>query len=83
MEERTGRKGTYINVYRYIMYYYSRIPQNIIDSYNKRLPNKQDTLLRVIMRLNTAKVLVIDPALYLGGENEYAKSLFKDAGVEI
>ena len=83
LEERTGRKGTYINVYRYIMYYYSRIPQNIIDSYNKRLPNKQDTLLRVIMRLNTAKVLVIDPALYLGGENEYAKSLFKDAGVEI
>lgn len=83
LEERTGRKGTYINVYRYIMYYYSRIPQNVIDAYNKRLPNKQDTLLRVIMRLNTAKVMVIDPALYLGGENEYVKSLYRDAGVEL
>jgi len=42
-----------------------------------------DDLFRVVMKLNTAKLLVLDPALYLGGEEAYAKSLFRDAGVDL
>lgn len=32
---------------------------------------------------STAKVMVVDPALYLGGEKEYVRSLFFDAGVRV
>ena len=80
LEERTGRKGTFIEVYRYIMYYYSRVPEHIVQKFNKA---HQDDLFRVIMKLNTAKVMVINPSLYLGGEKEYVKSLFSDAGVRV
>ncbi len=83
LEERTGRKGTFINVYRYIMYYYSHVPQNVLDNFNKKTKTQQDDLFRVIMKLNTAKVVVIDPALYLGGEKEYVRALFFDAGVRV
>lgn len=83
LEERTGRKGTFINVYRYIMYYYSRIPQVELEKFKKNTKKQQDDLFRVIMRLNTARVMVIDPALYLGGEKEYVRSLFHDVGVRI
>ena len=83
LEERTGRKGTFINVYRYIMYYYSHIPQQILDEYNKNTKTQQDDLFRIVMKLNTAKVMVVDPALYLGGEKEYVRSLFMDAGVRV
>ena len=83
--ERTGRNGTYINVYRYIMYYYSILDPYIIKDFNDRVKkyDKHATLFRTIMKLNTAKTLVIDPSLYLGGEDEFAKSLFKEAGVTI
>lgn len=83
MEERTGRKGTFINVYRYIMYFYSRIPQADLKKFNKNKKSQQGDLFRVIMKLNTAKVMVIDPALYLGGEKEYVRSLFSDVGVRV
>lgn len=83
LEERTGRKGTFINVYRYIMYYYSHIPQQVLDEYNKNTETQQDDLFRIVMKLNTAKVMVVDPALYLGGEKEYVRSLFMDAGVRV
>ena len=69
LEERTGRKGTFINVYRYIMYYYSHIPQQVLDEYNKNTETQQDDLFRIVMKLNTAKVMVVDPALYLCGES--------------
>ena len=83
LEERTGRKGTFINVYRYIMYYYSHIPQQVLDEYNKNTETQQDDLFRIVMKLNTAKVMVVDPALYLGGEKEYVRSLFMDSGVRV
>ncbi len=83
LEERTGRKGTFISVYRYIMYYYSHIPQQVLDDFNKTTKEKQDDLFRIVMKLNTAKVMVVDPALYLGGEKEYVRSLFMDAGVRV
>lgn len=83
LEERTGRKGTFINVYRYIMYYYSHISKATLDEFNRKSGRQQDDLFRVIMKLNTAKVMIIDPALYLGGEKEYVRSLFLDAGVRV
>lgn len=83
LEERTGRNGTFINVYRYIMYYYSRIPQAVLEDYDKNTKSQSDGLFRIVMKLNTAKSVVIDPALYLGGEKEYVKSLFMDAGVRV
>lgn len=83
LEERTGRNGTFITVYRYIMYYYSRIPREIIEAYDKNTEVQRDGLFRVVMKLNTAKSLVIDPALDLGGEKEYVRKLFMDAGVRV
>ncbi len=83
LEERSGRKGTFINVYRYIMYYYSHIPKEIIEEFNKKINGREEDLFRIIMKLNTAKVMVVDPALYLGGEREYVRSLFTDAGVRV
>lgn len=84
LEERTGRKGTFINVYRYIMYFYSQLSKNELERYYREKTNvKQGDLFRTIMKLNTAKVMVMEPALFLGGEKEYARSLFIDAGVRI
>ncbi len=83
LEERTGRNGTFINVYRYIMYYYSRIPSDVLSEYDKKTKTQSDGLFRIVMKLNTAKSVVVDPALYLGGEREYVRSLFMDAGVRV
>ena len=83
LQERTGRKGTYINVYRYIMYFYSQVPNDHLKIINKNTSKKDDNLFRSIMKLHTAKVIVIEPALYPGGEQGYAKSLFEDMGIEI
>lgn len=83
LEERTGRKGTFIAVYRYIMYYYSHVPERVLNDFNKKTKSQQDDLFRVVMKINTAKAMVIDPALYLGGEKEYVRALFLDAGVRV
>ena len=83
LEERTGRNGTFINIHRYIMYYYSRIPQKELENYDRNTKTQSDGLFRIVMKLNTAKSVVIDPALYLGGEKEYVRSLFNDAGVRV
>lgn len=83
LEERTGRKGTFINVYRYIMYYYSRVPERTLNDFNRKTKTQQDDLFRVVMKLNTAKSVVVDPALCLGGEKEYVRALFRDAGVRV
>lgn len=85
LEERTGRNGTYIEVYRFIMYFYARLPKTVIDNYNMtvRKHGKHATLFRTVMKLNTAKSMVVDPALYLGGPIEYVKSLFMDVGVHV
>ena len=73
--ERTGRKGTYVQVYRYNMYFYSKLDLSVISEYKNAHQNAD--LFRAIMVLNTAKVVSIEPSLFLGGELEYAKSLFK------
>lgn len=83
--ERTGRKGTYIEVYKYIMYYYQYISESEMQRfkslYNSK--NRKDDLFRIVMKLNTAKSMVIEPALYEGGIDGYVRSLFEDAGIKV
>lgn len=80
-EERTGRNGTYIEVYRQIINLYSKVPESEIKKLSRGKGKNSDDLFRVVMKLNTAKLLVMDPSLCLGGIKAYAKSLFEDAGV--
>ena len=82
-EERNGRKGTCINAYREIIKLYSQIPESTIKQFSRRENGNGDDLFRVVMKLNTAKLVVMEPALCDGGEASYAKTLFTDAGVEL
>ncbi len=64
--ERTGRCGTNISVYRDIMEKYSAL-------------NKvADKDFRNVMKLNTAKAVVIEPVFSVGGIPGYVKTLFDD-----
>lgn len=80
--DRSG-KGYYIGVYRYIMYFHSRVPKEDLMEFNKNTVTKSESLFRVIMKLNTARTKVIEPALYRGGESEYVRSLFNDMGINV
>ena len=80
--DRSG-KGYYIDVYRYIMYFHSIVPKAKLDEFNRNTATKADSLFRVVMKLNTAKIKVIEPALFLGGECEYVRSLFNDIGINV
>ena len=63
------------------MYFYSRVTKIELSNFNKNTKTERDNLFRVIMRLHTARTKVINPSLYDGGEKEYARSLFIDAGI--
>lgn len=80
-EERNGRRGTCVDAYREIIKCYSCIPEAVIKQHGSRKKGNSDDLFRVVMKLNTAKMMVMEPALYLGGEEAYAKDLFVNAGV--
>lgn len=80
--DRSG-KGYYIGVYRNIVYFYSRVSKEDLAEFNRNTKTKADSLFRVIMKLNTARTKVIEPALYIGGEREYARSLFNDLGIKV
>jgi hypothetical protein len=79
--ERSGKKGTCIDAYRWIVYFYSIVPPKVLSEYNKN--RKKDDLFRVVMKLNTARMLVAEPALCIGGFKGYANKLFVDAGMDI
>jgi len=64
--ERTGQGGTNILVYRGIMSKYSSLEKTA------------DKKFRSIMKLNTAKSVVVEPVFYEGGTNGYVDSLFKE-----
>jgi len=80
--DRSG-KGYYIDVYRHIMYFYSKVSKEELAEFNRNTATKSDSLFRVIMKLNTARTKVIEPALYTGGECEYVRSLFNDMEINI
>ena len=79
--ERTGKKGTCVDAYRWIIYIYSKIPQSAVSEYKKQ--GKNHDLFRVVMKLNTARMMVLEPSLCTGGDQGYAEKLFKDAGLDI
>ena len=81
-EERSGRKGTCVDAYRWIIYYYSRVDEKDLKRYSRGKAGNSDDLFRVVMKLNTAKMMVMEPALCLGGEKAYAQELYKDVGVD-
>ncbi len=85
LAERTGRNGTYVEIYRYIMYYYSTLDMAVIEQFNKKIHehDKHGTLFRTIMKLNTARTVVTEPSLYLGGCNEFVRSLFREVGIVV
>jgi len=76
--ERTGRKGTFVEVYREIVYQYSQLDFKTIVKFKKELSYGSDSLFRAIMRLNTARCLVTDPCLCKDGVVGYVNSLFHD-----
>ena len=57
----------------------------VIADFNERVKkhDKHSTLFRTVMKLHTARSMVMDPALCLGGPMEYVRSLYRDAGVMI
>lgn len=76
--ERTGRKGTFIEVYRCIAERYSRFDPTSVARFKKSHANGSDSLFRAIMKLNTARSLVTDPCLCEGGIEGYVDTLIKD-----
>lgn len=82
-EERNGRKGTCVDAYREIIKLYSKVPEATIKKNSRGKTGNSDDLFRVVMKLNTAKMMVMEPSLCINGEKGYAKSLFKDAGVDL
>ena len=79
--ERSGKNGTCVDAYRWIIYFYSLIPSAVLSEYNKG--RKTDDLFRVVMKLNTARMMVAEPGLCAGGYEGYARKLFSDAGIDI
>ncbi|MBQ9229909.1 MAG: hypothetical protein IJ190_01890 [Prevotella sp.] len=68
--ERPGRNGTYIDLYRSIMYHFVNCnPTKAVDNIK---------LFRSIMKLALAKPQVIDPDLCSGGASEYAKEIVQE-----
>lgn len=66
--ERSGSKGYRVELYRQIMKNYSQV-QDLEKG-------RKNQLFRKIMKLNTARARVVEPALTEGGEKQYVKELF-------
>lgn len=81
--ERTGKEGTNVGVYRNIMNIYTQLDKDVLKNYNRQTETLNDSLFRTVMRLHTAKIMVMEPELCKDGEMGYAKSLFLDAGIVI
>lgn len=83
--ERSGRNGVYVEVYRKIMKFYSTISTEQLKELEKSIKqNKErDTFFRNIMKLNTAKMMLVEPGLFEDEENGYVHSLFSELGVNV
>lgn len=78
--ERAGRDGMNINVYKNIIKIYSLVKKASLEEFKKN-SKKGDDLFRAVMRLNTARIIVIEPVFYEGGELGYVFSLFESFGI--
>lgn len=83
LEERAGRNGTHVDVYRSIVAKYGLVDRERIAQYDSvvRQYDKRANLFRSVMKLNTAKMVSIEPALYNGGTEQYAMDLLSELGV--
>lgn len=79
--ERSGRDGININVYKSIIKVYSLVKKEVIEDFKKK-SKKGDDLFRAVMRLNTARSVVIEPDFYNGGTLGYVFSLFESFGIK-
>jgi hypothetical protein len=68
--ERSGPLGYRVKLCREIMGYYGSLSLELRSSHPR--------LLRRVMKLNTARLAVLEPALYEGEEKEYVKDLFSE-----
>lgn len=78
--ERSGRDGMNINVYKCIIKLYSFVKKEAIYEFKKK-SKKSDDLFRAVMRLNTARSVVLEPEFYYGGIVGYVFSLFESLGI--
>jgi len=76
--DRTGGKGTFVDVYREIIHQYSLLDEKSIVLFKKKRAQGSDYLLRAILRLNTAKSLVTDPCLVKNGIKGYVESIIQE-----
>ena len=72
--DRTGAKGTFVELDRQIMREYANRSEKDI---NKDIDWPQ--VFRRVMRLNTAKIMLFEPAFYCNGIKGYVNSLFDEA----
>ena len=79
--ERTGRKGTHIETYRSILHIYAELDPTQLKQYMPK--SKSETLFRAVMKLNTAKLLVLEPSLCTGGADGYARNLYRSLGIQL
>lgn len=79
--ERAGRDGFNINVYKNIIKIYSLVKREALDDFKKK-SKKGDDLFRAVMRLNTARSVVLEPVFYKGGSIGYVFSLFESFGIK-
>ncbi|MBS4196446.1 DUF6339 family protein [Lederbergia citri] len=68
--ERPGTGGYRVSLSRELMRHFGRLAEEDPD-------NHTTEMFRKVMRLNTARTKVIEPALTIGGETEYVKELFE------
>lgn len=68
--ERSGQQGYRVSLCRAIMRFYG--------SQGSEFKGRSSELFRRVMKLNTARLAVIEPALYEGQEEGYVKDLFHE-----
>ena len=83
MCERTGRKGTLVEMYKQILKTYASLEEDKIIAYNRKTKKDSDTLFRGVMRQNSMEILLKEPTLCDRGVIGYVESLFKALGIEI
>lgn len=65
--ERSGPNGYRVDLTREIMHQFSKV----------KLTNQSRNLFRKIMKLNTARIKIVEPALTYGGTKKYVEELIK------
>lgn len=76
--ERPGKLGTYAQVTRWIMYYYSYLKTECV---RRKSSSGHRNFFRALMKLNTAKIETTDPLFFSRGPQGYVSSLFVELGI--